>query len=90
MPLSAQPLQPAANPVSHRNEEIARMMHLTRYCSGCGEERPFEQFHAEPGVCPDAPDADCPEWGCTVCGDALFIGLPAREPVTSGSASRAA
>ena len=60
---------------------------LTRYCTGCGEERPFEQLHAEPAGCPDVPDGDCPEFGCSVCGDALFIGLPVRQHVTSGSTS---
>jgi len=74
----------------HRNEEVVRTMHLTRYCTGCNEERPFEPFHASPADCPDVPDGDCPEWGCTVCGDALFIGLPVREHVISGSTSRAA
>jgi hypothetical protein len=66
------------------------MTHLTRYCTGCSDERLFEQFHAEPGGCPDARDGDCPEWGCTECGDALLIGLPLTEYVTSEPASRAA
>ena len=66
------------------------MTYLTRYCTGCSDERLFEQFHAEPGACPDASDGDCPEWACTACGDALFIGLGVREYVTSGAASRAA
>ena len=65
------------------------MTQLTRYCAGCSEERPFEQMHAEPASCPDVPDGDCPEWGCAVCGGALFIGLPVREHV-SRSAARAA
>jgi hypothetical protein len=71
-------------------EEVASMTRLTRYCTGCSDERLFEQFHAEPGGCPDDRDGDCPEWGCTVCGDALLIGLPVREPVTSATSSRAA
>ena len=54
-----------------------------RHCAGCHEERLFEQFHAEPAGCPDLPDGDCQEWACVVCGDALFIGLPA--PVRGGS-----
>ena len=74
----------------HCAEEVARMIQLTRYCTGCGDERPFEQMHAEPASCPDVPDGDCPEWGCSTCGEALFIGLPVREHVSSGSASRAA
>ena len=67
------------------------MTELTRYCTGCSDDRPFEQMHAEPASCPDTPDGDCPEWACSVCGgDAVFIGLPAPELVTSGGASRAA
>ena len=73
----------------HRNEEVARMTHLSRYCTGCSEERLFEQFHAAPASCPDAPEGDCQEWGCTVCGDALMIGLPLCEQASNG-ASKAA
>ena len=61
------------------------MTQLSRYCAGCNEERLFEQFHAEPASCPDAPDGDCPEWACAVCGDALIIGLPAPAYVRSDS-----
>jgi len=73
-----------------RTEEVATMTHLTRYCTGCSDERLFEQMHAEPAGCPDAQDGECPEWGCSACGDALFIGPPVRQHVTSGSTSRAA
>jgi hypothetical protein len=66
------------------------MTHLSRYCTGCSEERLFEQFHTELVSCPDAPDGDCQEWGCTVCGDALIIGLPRREQAARASAIRAA
>jgi len=70
------------------------MTQLTRYCAGCSEDRPFEQLHAEPASCPDVLDGDCPEWGCSVCGDAFFIGLPAREPASqpigAAGAARAA
>jgi hypothetical protein len=59
------------------------MAQLSRLCPGCSEERVFEQFHAEPASCPDVPDGDCPEWGCTSCGDALIIGVPAA-PVYAG------
>ena len=61
------------------------MTQLSRYCAGCNEERLFEQFHAEPASCPDAPDGDCQEWACAVCGDALIIGLPAPAYVRSDS-----
>jgi hypothetical protein len=76
--------------LTHRNEEVASMTQLSRYCAGCNEERLFEQFHAEPASCPDAPDGDCQEWGCTICGDALIIGIPSRERVGRSSTSRAA
>jgi hypothetical protein len=66
------------------------MIQLTRFCTGCGDERPFEQLHAELASCPDVPDGECPEWGCPACGEALFIGLPVRERVTSATESRAA
>ena len=76
--------------VLNRKEEVARMTHLTRYCTGCSDERLFEQFHAEPGGCPDVPDGDCPEWACTACGDALLISPPVSGYVSSGAASKAA
>jgi hypothetical protein len=58
-----------------------------RYCNECGDERPFEQFHAED--CPDT-GADCPEWGCGDCGAALIIGLVVPGYVTGDSVSQAA
>ena len=58
---------------------------LSRHCAGCNEERLFEQFHAEPASCPDVPDGDCQEWACTICGDALIIGLPVPAGVHGGS-----
>jgi hypothetical protein len=73
-------------------EEVARMTHLSRYCPGCGDERPFEQFHPAAASCPDTPDGDCPEWACVACGDAFVIGLlasPKRAPADDGR-SRAA
>ena len=72
----------------HGSEEVARMTYLSRYCAGCDEDTPFGQFHAEPGSCPDVPDGHCLEWACSVCGDALIIGLPVSVDVIS--ASRAA
>ncbi|MGH3172687.1 MAG: hypothetical protein ACRDPF_02305 [Streptosporangiaceae bacterium] len=59
------------------------------HCAGCNEERLFEQFHAEPASCPDVLDGDCQEWACTVCGDALIIGLPAPAYVRDDSARAA-
>jgi hypothetical protein len=65
------------------------MTYLSRYCTECGDERLFEQFHAEPASCPDAADGACQEWGCTACGDALVIGLPGHDTARR-DASRAA
>src|SRR5512140_2638482 len=90
VPLSAStPLTPVG-PVTHRTEEVARMTQLSsaqliRHCTGCNEERLFEQFHAEPASCPDVPDGECQEWACAVCGDALIIGLPAPAYVRTDS-----
>jgi hypothetical protein len=53
---------------------VSQMIHL---CPDCGGDRLFEQYHGEPGGCPDSPDGDCPEWGCATCGTALFVGLAA-------------
>jgi hypothetical protein len=70
------------------------MTQLSRYCAECSEERLFEQFHAEPASCPDGPDGDCPEWGCTGCGEALIVGVPvlhgAGRDAGSDRATRAA
>ena len=76
--------------VTHRTEEVARMTQLSRHCAGCNEDRLFEQFHAEPASCPDVPAGDCREWGCTMCGDALIIGLPGPGYVSSTSTVKAA
>jgi hypothetical protein len=75
--------------VSHRIEEVARMIQLTRFCATCTAERTFEQMHAEPDSCPDVADGVCPEWGCSQCGDALFIGLPVPEEVAVAAAQAA-
>jgi len=52
------------------------MAQMTRYCRECGQDQLFDQPHEGHGCCPDAADGDCPEWACTGCGAALFIGLP--------------
>jgi hypothetical protein len=81
--------------VTHRTEEVGRMTQLSRpglslhglsrHCTGCNEERLFEQFHAEPASCPDVLDGDCQEWACAMCGEALIIGLPAPAYVRADS-----
>ena len=90
VPRSASTPSTPGKPVTHRTEEVARMTQLSRHCAGCNEERLFEQFHAEPASCPDVPDGDCREWGCTECGDALIVGLPGRQYASRDSATRAA
>jgi hypothetical protein len=52
---------------------------MNRLCPECGASRPFEQYHGEPGGCPDSPGGECPEWGCATCGTALFAGLAADD-----------
>ena len=66
------------------------MTQLSMYCAECSGERLFEQFHAEPASCPDAPDGDCPEWGCSSCGGAFIVGLPVPGYAGSGRTNRAA
>jgi hypothetical protein len=53
---------------------------MNRFCHECGRNQLFEQYHGEPGGCPDSPDGDCPEWGCVRCGTALFVGLAVGSP----------
>ena len=42
-----------------------------RYCATCRAEMLFEQPECEEGH-----GADCPEWVCVGCGDALVLGFP--------------
>ncbi len=51
------------------------MAEMMRNCPDCERDLPFEQVHAGPGDCADAPDGICSEWSCTCCGAALLIGL---------------
>jgi len=54
-------------------EEVTIMGPMFRPCQDCGGEQLFEQPHAIPGSCPDAPDGMCPEWSCTECGTAMLV-----------------
>ena len=57
------------------------MSQMPWYCPGCAGEQLFEQFHDDPGRCPDSPDGHCPEWACCACGTALIVGfLPGTAP----------
>jgi hypothetical protein len=51
------------------------MVEMIRHCPDCGQDMLFESHHTDPGRCPDSADGDCPEWLCTTCGAALFIGV---------------
>jgi len=51
------------------------MGQMFRPCTECGADRLFEQYHDQPGSCPDSADGDCPEWSCTGCGSALLAGF---------------
>jgi len=55
------------------------VIEMIRHCPDCGRDMLFEQHHAEPGRCPDAPDGYCQEWLCTACGAALIIGCTSFE-----------
>ncbi len=54
-----------------------------RPCQDCGGEQLFEQPHAMPGGCPDAPDGMCPEWSCTQCGATLLDLVPPQPSWTA-------
>jgi len=62
---------------------MTEMALMAMYCPDCGSERPFEQYHAEAGCCPDSADGQCPEWSCTACGAALFVGFTPYADETS-------
>jgi hypothetical protein len=67
--------------------QVTRYCTDYRYCADCGDELPFEQFHA--ADCPDVP-GDCPEWGCTACGAALIIGMVTPGYTAGNAVSKAA
>ena len=54
-------------------EEVTIMGPIFRPCQDCGGEQLFEQPHAAPGSCPDAPNGTCPEWSCTECGTSMLV-----------------
>ena len=47
---------------------------VLRWCATCLAETMFEQPE-----CPDGHGADCPEWVCVTCGDALLLGYAPAE-----------
>jgi hypothetical protein len=62
---------------------MIQLAQLVRHCPDCGSDQPFEQFHAEDPGCPDSPGGRCPEWSCTACGAAWFIGFVPYADETS-------
>ena len=66
---------------------------MFRPCQDCGGEQLFEQPHAAPEDCPDAPAGLCLEWSCTQCGAALIVMVvprPARLADIAAPAGRVA
>ncbi len=53
---------------------MIQLAQMVRDCPDCGPDQPFEQYHPVDLDCPDSPDGECPEWSCTACGAALYIG----------------
>ncbi len=51
------------------------MIEMLRQCPDCRSDQPFELYYQDFGGCPDCPDGDCSEWGCTACGAVLLIGF---------------
>lgn len=47
---------------------------VLRWCATCVAETMFEQPE-----CRDGHGADCPEWVCVTCGEALLLGYPPAE-----------
>jgi hypothetical protein len=81
----------AAVPAAPAVEEVTIMGPMFRPCQDCGGEQLFEQSHAMPGSCPDAPDGMCPEWSCTGCGAAMLVlVLPSRAAALADVVGRVA
>jgi hypothetical protein len=55
------------------------IMTITSWCATCRDETTFE--HPE---CVDDHGADCPEWACTRCGEAIMIGFELADPRAVG------
>ena len=47
---------------------------VVRFCTTCRADVAFEQ-----PACVDDHEADCPEWVCLACGEAVFVGFPGHE-----------
>ena len=54
---------------------------VVRFCATCRADVPFEQ-----PSCGDDHGADCPEWVCVECGDAVLVGFLVDGPVSATSA----
>jgi hypothetical protein len=49
---------------------------VLRWCSTCRAEIDFEQPE-----CLDGHGAECPEWACVQCGEAVLVGFELTAPV---------
>lgn len=58
---------------------------VLRWCTTCAAETTFEQ-----PVCDDNHGADCPEWSCVECGDALLLGFDLPEVARPSATHRVA
>ena len=51
---------------------------VVRFCTICRDDVAFEQPD-----CLESHGADCPEWVCVRCGDALLIGFGTPEAAST-------
>jgi hypothetical protein len=54
------------------------IMTITSWCATCRAETDFE--HPQ---CADEHGADCAEWSCVVCGEAVMVGFELADPRAS-------
>ncbi|MGZ4638081.1 MAG: hypothetical protein ACXV2J_03370 [Actinomycetes bacterium] len=55
------------------------IMTITSWCATCRSETAFA--HPE---CLDDHGADCPEWACVDCGEAIMMGFELADPQAKG------
>lgn len=52
------------------------VLHATRWCAGCADERAFEM-----PPCEDDHGGDCLDLACVECGHAIVVGIQAAEEI---------
>ncbi|MDQ1620881.1 MAG: hypothetical protein QOE19_3450 [Actinomycetota bacterium] len=60
-----------------------RIMTITSWCATCRDEVAFENPE-----CLDEHGADCPEWACVECGEAIMLGFELADPRATAGADR--